>query len=165
MAMTMHVDVVSVEEALFSGLAEFVVAPAEMGEVCIYPMHAPMLTRLSAGIIRLKIPFQTQEMVIYVSRGILEVLQHGVTILADMAVRERDIEDGKLEEKNPAGRRLDPELCQCVGVCKDGGRVSTVSGPNEGHRALTERQEQLVRIVDRQAAIVCPSRRLPKNRR
>lgn len=99
MAMTMHVDVVSVEEALFSGLAEFVVAPAEMGEVCIYPMHAPMLTRLRAGIIRLKIPFQTQELVIYVSSGILEVQQHGVTILSDMAVRERDIEDGKLEEK------------------------------------------------------------------
>lgn len=99
MAMTMHVDVVSVEEALFSGLAEFVVAPAEMGEVCIYPMHAPMLTRLRAGIIRLKIPFQTQELVIYVSSGILEVQQHGVTVLSDMAVREKDIEDGKLEEK------------------------------------------------------------------
>lgn len=99
MAMTMHVDVVSVEEALFSGLAEFVVAPAEMGGVCIYPMHAPMLTRLRAGIVRLKLPFQTQELVIYVSSGILEVQQHGVTILSDMAVREKDIEDGKLEEK------------------------------------------------------------------
>jgi len=100
MAMTMHVDIVSIEEELFSGLAEFVVAPAEMGEVCIYPMHAPMLTHLKAGIIRLKIPFQTQELVIYVSSGILEVLRQGVTILPDIAIRETDIEAGKLEEKN-----------------------------------------------------------------
>jgi len=100
MAMTMHVDIVSIEEELFSGLAEFVVAPAEMGEVCIYPMHAPMLTHLKAGIIRLKIPFQTQELVIYVSSGILEVLRQGVTILPDIAIRETDIEKGKLEEKN-----------------------------------------------------------------
>jgi F-type H+-transporting ATPase subunit epsilon len=99
MAMTMHVDIVSIEEALFSGLAEFVVAPAEMGEVCIYPSHAPMLTRLRAGIIRLKVPFQTQELVIYVSSGILEMHQ-GVTILSDIAIRETDIENGKLEEKN-----------------------------------------------------------------
>jgi F-type H+-transporting ATPase subunit epsilon len=100
MAMTMHVDIVSIEESLFSGLAAFVVAPAEMGEVCIYPMHAPLLTRLRAGIVRLKIPFQTQELVIYVSSGILEVLRQGVTILPDIAIRETDIKDGKLEEKN-----------------------------------------------------------------
>jgi F-type H+-transporting ATPase subunit epsilon len=99
MAMTTHVDIVSIEESLFSGQVEFVVAPAEMGEVCIYPMHAPMLTRLRAGVVRLKIPFQTQEQVIYVSSGILEVLRHGVTILSDMAIRETDIKDGKLEEK------------------------------------------------------------------
>ena len=99
MAMTMRVDIVSIEESLFSGLAEFVVAPAEMGEVCVYPMHAPMLTRLRSGIIRLKIPFQTHEPVIYVSGGILEVLRQGVTILSDIAIRETDIEDGKLEEK------------------------------------------------------------------
>jgi len=99
MAMTVHVDIVSIEETLFSGLAEFVVAPAVMGEVCIYPMHAPMLTHLRSGVVRLKIPFQTQELVIYVSSGILEVLRQGVTILSDMAIRETDIEDGKLEEK------------------------------------------------------------------
>ena len=99
MAMTVHVDIVSIEETLFSGLAEFVVAPAVMGEVCIYPMHAPMLTHLRSGVVRLKIPVQTQELVIYVSSGILEVLRQGVTILSDMAIRETDIEDGKLEEK------------------------------------------------------------------
>jgi F-type H+-transporting ATPase subunit epsilon len=100
MAMTMHVDIVSIEESLFSGLAEYVVAPAEMGEVCIYPMHAPLLTHLRSGIIRLKIPFQAAEPVIYVSGGILEVVRDGVTILSDIAIREKDIAEGKLDEKN-----------------------------------------------------------------
>ena len=94
--MTMHVDVVNVEELLFSGLAEFVAAPAEMGEVGIYPRHAPMIALLKPGLVRLKIPHQTQEEVIYVSGGLLEVQPQGVTILSDMAVREKTMEEGTL---------------------------------------------------------------------
>ena len=96
MAMTMHVDVVSVEELLFSGLVEFVAAPAEMGEVGIYPRHAPMIALLKPGLVRLKIPHQTQEEVIYVSGGLLEVQPQGVTILSDMAIREKTMEEGTL---------------------------------------------------------------------
>jgi F-type H+-transporting ATPase subunit epsilon len=96
MAMTMHVDVVSVEELLFSGLTEFVAAPAEMGEVGIYPRHAPMIALLKPGLVRLKIPHQTQEEVIYVSGGLLEVQPQGVTILSDMAIREKTMEEGTL---------------------------------------------------------------------
>ena len=96
MAMTMHVDVVSIEESIFSGLAEFVVAPAEMGEVGIYPRHAPMIALLKPGLVRLKIPHQTQEEVIYVSGGLLEVQPQGVTILSDMAIREKTMEEGTL---------------------------------------------------------------------
>lgn len=96
MAMTMRVDVVSIEALLFSGLVECVVAPAEMGEVGIYPGHAPMLTLLKPGIVRLKIPFQPQEEVVYVSGGILEVQPQQVTILSDMAIREKTMEEGKL---------------------------------------------------------------------
>lgn len=92
----MHVDVVSVEELLFSGLAEFVAAPAEMGEVGIYPRHAPMIALLKPGLVRLKIPHQTQEEVIYVSGGLLEVQPQGVTILSDMAAREKTMEEGTL---------------------------------------------------------------------
>lgn len=99
MAMTMHVDIVSIEEMLFSGLAEFVVAPALLGEVGIYPMHVPLLTPLKGGVVRLKIPFQEEEFVIYVSGGMLEVQSYGVTILTDIAIREQDIQDGKLAEK------------------------------------------------------------------
>lgn len=99
MAMTMHADVVSIEESIFSGRAEYVVAPAEMGEVGIYPGHTPLLTRLKPGVVRLKIPHQTQENIIYVSGGMLEVQPGGVTILSDLAIREKDAKEGKLEEE------------------------------------------------------------------
>jgi F-type H+-transporting ATPase subunit epsilon len=99
MAMTMHVEVVSIEESLFSGLAECVVAPAEMGEVGIFPLHAPFVARLKTGVVRLKIPFQEKELAIFVSSGMLEVNRSGVTILSDIAIREKDVEEGNLEAK------------------------------------------------------------------
>ncbi|HQS83191.1 MAG TPA: F0F1 ATP synthase subunit epsilon [Thiobacillus sp.] len=99
MAMTMHVDVVSIEASLFSGRVERVVAPAEMGEVGIYPGHAPLLARLKPGVVRLKIPHQAQENIVYVSGGMLEVQPGGVTILADIAIREKDLEEGTLEDE------------------------------------------------------------------
>ena len=99
MAMTMHVDVVSIEASLFSGRVERVVAPAEMGEVGIYPGHAPLLTRLKPGVVRLQLPHQAQENIVYVSGGILEVQPGGVAILSDIAIREKDMEEGTLEDE------------------------------------------------------------------
>lgn len=99
MAMTMHVDVVSIEASIFSGRVERVVAPAEMGEVGIYPGHAPLLARLKPGVVRLKIPHQAQENIVYVSGGMLEVQPGGVTILSDIAIRGKDLEEGALEDK------------------------------------------------------------------
>jgi len=99
MAMTLHVDVVSIEASIFSGRAEYVVAPAEMGEVGIYPGHAPLLTRLKPGVVRLKIPQQAQENIVYVSGGMLEVQPGSVTLLTDLAIRDKDVEEGKLEEE------------------------------------------------------------------
>lgn len=107
MVKTLHVDVVSIEESLFSDSVEFVVAPAEMGEVNIFPGHAPLITHLKPGVVRLKIPFQAQEKVIYVSGGILEVQPRQVTILSDMAIREKAIEEGRLlEEKQKAEKAI-----------------------------------------------------------
>jgi len=103
MAMTMHVDVVSAERSLFSGVVEFLVAPAEMGEVGIYPRHAPLITRIKAGSVRLKLPDRDEEELIYVSGGLLEVQPLMVTILADTAVRGRDLDEVKaLEAKQRA---------------------------------------------------------------
>lgn len=98
MAMTIHVDVVSAEESIFSGLAEFVVVPAEMGEVGIYPRHAPMLTRIKPGSVRVKKPDQVEEELIYVSGGILEVQPNLVTILSDTAIRGKDLDEAKAAE-------------------------------------------------------------------
>ena len=103
MALTVHVDVVSAEKSLFSGPAEVVVAPGEMGELGIYPRHAPLLTRIKPGSVRLKLPNQGEEELIYVSGGMLEVQPNVVTILADTAIRGVDLDEGRaLEAKRAA---------------------------------------------------------------
>ena len=103
MAMTVHVDVVSAEESIFSGLVEMVVVPGEMGELGIYPRHAPLLTRIKPGSVRLKLPDQSEFMLIYVSGGMLEVQPSVVTILADTAIRGADLDEARsLEAKRAA---------------------------------------------------------------
>jgi F-type H+-transporting ATPase subunit epsilon len=102
MAMTIHLDVVSAEESIFSGLVEFVSAPAKMGEVGIYPRHAPMITNIKAGALRAKLPDQTEETLIFVSGGILEVQPGVVTVLADTAIRGSDLDQAKAEEAKRA---------------------------------------------------------------
>jgi F-type H+-transporting ATPase subunit epsilon len=98
MAMTIHVDIVSAEASIYSGLAEMVVVPAEMGEVGIYPRHAPMLTRIKPGSVRVKVPDQETEDLIYVSGGILEVQPGVVTILSDTAIRGADLDEARVSE-------------------------------------------------------------------
>ena len=92
MAMTIHVDIVSAEQEIFSGLAEMVVAPAIHGDVGIAPRHAQMLTGLRPGEVRLHMPNGSEEFY-YVSGGMLEVQPHTVTVLADTALRARDIDE------------------------------------------------------------------------
>ena len=95
---TMQVEVVSAEQEIFSGLAEVVIVPAQMGEVGIYPRHAPMITRIKPGSVRIKIPEQTEDELIYVSGGMLEVQPSIVTILADTAIRGADLDEAKALE-------------------------------------------------------------------
>ena len=103
MAMTVHVDVVSAEESIFSGLAEVVVVPGEMGELGIYPRHTALMTRIKPGSVRLKLPEQEEEVLIYVSGGMLEVQPSVVTILADTAIRGADLDEARaLEAKQAA---------------------------------------------------------------
>lgn len=98
MASTMQVDIVSAEEAIYSGEAEFLAAPAQMGEVGIYPRHTPLITRIKPGAVRIRIPGQAEEEVIYVSGGLLEVQPEVVTILADTAVRGADLDEARATE-------------------------------------------------------------------
>ena len=98
MAMTIHVDVVSAEESFFAGIAEFVIIPAEMGELGVYPRHAPLLTRMKPGTVRVKVPDQEEELMFYVSGGILEVQPGSVTILSDTAIRGKDLDEAKAND-------------------------------------------------------------------
>jgi F-type H+-transporting ATPase subunit epsilon len=98
MAMTVHVDVVSAEELIFSGLAEVVVVPGIMGELGIYPRHAPLLTRIKPGSVRIKRPDQSDDELIYVSGCMLEVQPDMVTILSDTAIRSKDLDEARALE-------------------------------------------------------------------
>ncbi len=103
MVMSVHVDVVSAEESIFSGLAEMVVVPGEQGELGIYPRHAPLLTRIKPGSVRIKLADkQGEETLIYVSGGILEVQPNVVTVLADTAIRGADLDEARAQEAKRA---------------------------------------------------------------
>jgi len=102
MANTIHVDVVSAEESIYSGDAEFVILPGEAGELGIYPRHTPLITRIRPGEVRIK-PVAGAEEFIFVAGGILEVQPHAVTVLADTAIRGHDLDEAKaLEAKKHA---------------------------------------------------------------
>lgn len=106
MAMTLHVDIVSAEREIYSGAAEMVFAPAEMGEVGIAPRHTPLLTRLKPGEVRVQEP-GGNEQVFFVSGGVLEVQPHIVTVLADTAMRAKDIDEASaIAAKERAERAL-----------------------------------------------------------
>lgn len=107
MAMTLHVDIVSAETALFSGTAEFLAVPGEMGELGIYPRHTPLLTKLKPGSVRIKRPDVAEEELIYVSGGVLEVQPYVVTILSDTAIRGNDLDEAAaLEAKRAAEQAM-----------------------------------------------------------
>mgnify|MGYP000502668232 CR=1 FL=1 len=95
MANTIHVDVVSAEEQIFSGEAEFVVLPGEAGELGIYPRHTPLITRIKPGAVRIKPAGGGEENLIFVAGGILEVQPAMVTVLADTAIRGKDLDEAK----------------------------------------------------------------------
>jgi F-type H+-transporting ATPase subunit epsilon len=98
MAHTIHVDVVSAEEAIFSGEAEFVVLPGEEGELGIYPKHTPLITRIKPGTVRIKPASGGEEELIFVAGGILEVQPNLITVLADTAIRGHDLDEAKALE-------------------------------------------------------------------
>ncbi|HHO68821.1 MAG TPA: F0F1 ATP synthase subunit epsilon [Gammaproteobacteria bacterium] len=106
MAMTIHVDIVSAEAEIFSGPANMVFAPAEMGEVGIAPRHTPLLTRLKPGEVRVQMEGE-EEQFFYVSGGMLEVQPHVVTVLADTALRAKDLDEAAaLRAKERAEKEL-----------------------------------------------------------
>jgi F-type H+-transporting ATPase subunit epsilon len=107
MVHTIHVDVVSAEEQIFSGEAEFVILPGVMGELGIYPRHTPLLTAIKPGALRVKLPDQDREELVFIQGGFLEVQPNRVTELADTAIRAKDLDEVKaLEAKKAAEEAL-----------------------------------------------------------
>jgi F-type H+-transporting ATPase subunit epsilon len=98
MASTLHIDVVSAEESIYSGEAEFVVLPGEAGELGIYPRHVPLITRIKPGAVRIRPVGGGEEELIFVQGGILEVQPKVVTVLADTAIRGADLDEAKANE-------------------------------------------------------------------
>lgn len=122
MAKTLQVDIVSAEQAIFSGEAEMVVAPGEAGELGILPEHAALLTRIKPGTVRITRPGDAKEEIIYVSGGMMEVQPHVVTILADTSIRAENLDEAKaLEAKRHAeeaiaNRTGDMEIAEAQAV-------------------------------------------------
>lgn len=98
MATTMRVDVVSAEESIYSGEAQFVVLPGEAGELGIYPRHTPLITRIKPGAVRILPAGGGDEELIFVAGGILEVQPGVITVLADTAIRGHDLDEAKANE-------------------------------------------------------------------
>lgn len=95
MANTIHVDVVSAEESIYSGEAEFVVLPGIMGELGVYPKHTPLITQIKPGEVRIKVPGQAEEQIVFVQGGYLEIQPDVVTVLSDTAIRAKDLDEAK----------------------------------------------------------------------
>ena len=98
MANTIHVDVVSAEESIFSGEAKFVALPGETGELGILPRHTPLITRIKPGAVRIEKADSNEEEFVFVAGGILEVQPGTVTVLADTAIRGKDLDEAKASE-------------------------------------------------------------------
>jgi F-type H+-transporting ATPase subunit epsilon len=104
---TIHIDVVSAEESIYSGEAEFVVLPGVMGELGIYPRHAPLITQIKPGTVRIKVPGKEEEEMVWVQGGILEVQPDHINVLSDTAIRAADLDEAKvLEAKKAAEEAL-----------------------------------------------------------
>ncbi|KUM05190.1 F0F1 ATP synthase subunit epsilon [Chromobacterium subtsugae] len=98
----MRVEVVSTEQLIFSGEAEFVVAPATEGEIGVYPQHVPLLTRIKPGVLRLRVPDSKEEVLVAVSGGMMEVQPSLITVLADTAIRGEDLDEARANEAKRA---------------------------------------------------------------
>ncbi len=99
---TMRIDVVSAEASIYSGEAEFVVLPGVMGELGIYPRHAPLITQIKAGTVRIKVPGKDEEEMVFVQGGFLEVQPYQINVLTDTAIRAADLDEAKVLEAKKA---------------------------------------------------------------
>ncbi|MCX7075131.1 MAG: F0F1 ATP synthase subunit epsilon [Methylococcales bacterium] len=128
MTMTVHVDIVSAEKEIFSGLAEMIFAPAELGELGITPRHAPLITRLNPGEVRVKVS-STESYPFFISGGLLEIQPNVVTILADTAIRAKDIDEAAAIEAKVRAEEI---------LADKNSRVDYASAEKQLHQAIMQ---------------------------
>jgi F-type H+-transporting ATPase subunit epsilon len=124
---TIHVDVVSAEESIFSGEAKFVALPGEMGELGIYPRHTPLISRIRAGAVRIVRADNDAEEFVFVAGGILEVQPGTVTVLADTAIRGKDLDEAKASEAKQLAEEAMKNAKSDVDFAKAQGEFATMA--------------------------------------
>ena len=124
---TMRVDVVSAEESIFSGEAEFVVLPGEAGELGIYPRHIPLITRIRPGVVRIRQAGAAEEDQVFVAGGILEVQPNVVTVLADTAIRAKDLDEAKASESLRAAEEARKNATSDLEIAKVEAEISALA--------------------------------------
>ena len=140
MANTIHVDVVSAEEQLYSGEAEFVVLPGVEGELGIYPRHTPLFTQIRPGTIRILPLAGGEEEVIYVSGGMMEVQPDGVTVLADTSVRAHDLDEAKAMEAERLAKEALANRTGAMEVAKAQAELAEAAAQLSAIRKLRQRR-------------------------
>ena len=127
MAATMHIDVVSAEESIYSGEAEFVVLPGIMGELGIYPRHTPLITQIKAGTVRIKVPGKAEEELVYVQGGFLEVQPDHVNVLSDTPIRAADLDEAKVLEAKRAAEEAVRARTEKQGIATAEAELAAIS--------------------------------------
>ena len=128
MANTIHVDVVSAEESIYSGEAEFVVLPGVMGELGVYPKHTPLVTQIKPGVVRIKVPGQADEQIVFVQGGFLEIQPDVVTLLSDTAIRAKDLDEAKaLEAKRAAEEAMQNKTSKAEIAAAEGELAASIA--------------------------------------
>ena len=140
MALTIHVDVVSAEEQIYSGEAEFVALPGEAGELGIYPRHTPLITRIKPGAVRIKPEGGGPEELIFVAGGILEVQPKVVTVLADTAIRGKDLDEAKALEAQKRAQEAMHERSGKMEYAKAGAELAEAAAQIQAIRKLRQKR-------------------------
>jgi F-type H+-transporting ATPase subunit epsilon len=140
MAKTLHVDIVSAEQSIYSGEASMVIAPGEAGELGIMPEHVPLLTRIKPGTVRVQPAGGGEEEVIYVSGGMMEVQPDSVTVLADTSVRAHDLDEAKAMEAERLAKEALANKTGAMEVAKAQAELAEAAAQIAAIRKLRQRR-------------------------
>ena len=138
---TIHVDVVSAEESIFSGEATFVALPGEMGELGIYPRHTPLITRIKPGSVRIQKAEGGEEFV-FVAGGILEVQPSVVTVLSDTAIRGKDLDEAKVNEARKHAEEARKSAKSQIDVAAAAAELAVLAAQNAALRQYRDRAKR-----------------------